>query len=126
MHANNVSHFAIHAGDVGRARTFYENVFGWSFEEWGPPDFYLIKTGNEQSPGILGALQKRTEPLGTGCNGYECSISVADIKATEASIIKNGGTILVKLIEIPTVGLFVKFSDTEGNVACAIQYFARG
>lgn len=122
MHANNVSHFAIHASDVGRAKTFYENVFGWRFEEWGPQDFYLIQTGNEQSPGILGALPKRTEPLGAGCNGYECSISVVDIKETEASIIKNGGTI----IEIPNVGLFVKFSDTEGNVACAIQYFARG
>ena len=66
MHANNVCHFAIHADDVGRARTFYEQVFGWRFEEWGPPDFYLIKTSNEQSPGILGALQKRTQPLGEG------------------------------------------------------------
>jgi len=125
MHANNVCHFAIHADNVGRALTFYEKVFGWRFEEWGPPDFYLIKTGNEQSPGILGALQKRTQPLGAGCNGYECSISVANIAKTETSIVENGGAILVKLIEIPTVGLLVKFADTEGNVACAIQYFAR-
>jgi len=50
--------FAIHADNVGRARTFYEKVLGWRFEEWGPPDFYLIKTGNEQSPGILGAVLK--------------------------------------------------------------------
>ena len=126
MHANNVCHFAIHASDVERAKQFYESVFGWGFEEWGPPDFYLIKTGNEQSPGILGALQKRSEPLGTGCNGYECSISVVNVKETESSIVEHGGRILVKLIEIPTVGLFVKFADTEGNVACAIQYFARG
>ena len=125
MHAYNVCHFAIHASDVERAREFYEKVFGWRFEEWGPPDFYLIKTGNEQSPGILGALQKRIQPLGDGCNGFECSISVANIKEAETSIVENGGAIVVKLIEIPTVRLMIKFTDTEGNVACAIQYFAR-
>ncbi len=125
MHANNVCHFAIHAVDVDRAKSFYQSVFGWRFEEWGPPDFYLIRTGNEQAPGILGALQKRTEPLGTGFSGYECSISVEEIGRTEASIVKSGGTILVKPVEIPSVGVLVRFADTEGNIACAIQYFTR-
>jgi predicted enzyme related to lactoylglutathione lyase len=125
MHANNVCHFAIHADDVERAKSFYQCVFGWRFEEWGPPDFYLIKTGNDESPGILGALQKRTEPLGTGFSGYECSISVEDIRKTEAIIVECGGAIHVKPVEIPTVGVLVKFADTEGNVACAIQYFSK-
>ena len=123
MHANNVCHFAVHADDVERARVFYENVFGWRFEEWGPPEFYLIKTGNDESPGILGALQKRMEPLGKGFSGYECSIGVEDIGKTTASILEHGGSIIVKEVEIPTVGLLIKFADTEGNVACAIQYF---
>jgi len=125
VHPNNVCHFAIHADDVGRAKKFYQQVFGWRFEEWGPPDFYLIRTGSEQSPGILGALQKRTQPLGVGFNGYECSISVQDVKKIEAEIVVNGGDILVKPVEIPTVGLLIKFADTEGNLACAIQYFQR-
>ena len=30
--------------DVDRARRFYEAVFGWEFEPWGPPGFYLILT----------------------------------------------------------------------------------
>lgn len=126
MHANNVCHFAIHADDVERAKAFYGKVFGWRFEEWGPPDFYLIKTGPENSPGIMGALQKRMEPLGAGCNGYECSISVEDIERTSAAIAERGGTIVVKKVEIPTVGMLVKFSDTEGNIACAIQYYRTG
>lgn len=125
MHANNVCHFAIHADDVERAKTFYQSVFHWRFEAWGPPDFYLIHTGNEQSPGILGALQKRSQPLSKGGSGYECSISVENIEATESDIARNGGTILVKPVEIPTVGVLVKFSDTEGNLACAVQYFAK-
>jgi predicted enzyme related to lactoylglutathione lyase len=35
----NVAHFAIHADDVDRARGFYEQVFGWCFEGWGPAGF---------------------------------------------------------------------------------------
>ncbi len=126
MHSNNVCHFAIHADDVARAKVFYQQVFGWQFDEWGPPDFYLIKTGHVDDPGILGALQKRTQPLGAGFNGYECSISVEDVKAIGEKVVEHGGKIVFNLMEIPTVGLLIKFTDTEGNLACAIQYFKKG
>jgi predicted enzyme related to lactoylglutathione lyase len=126
MHSNNVCHFAIHADDVDRAKAFYQRVFGWQFDEWGPPDFYLIRTGQPNDPGILGALQKRTQPLGAGFNGYECSISVENVKNMEAAILEHGGQIVMKPVEIPTVGVLIKFIDTEGNIACAIQYFKKG
>ena len=51
---NNISFFSIHATDLPRARLFYETVFGWRFEPFGPPGFYLIHTGDEKDPGILG------------------------------------------------------------------------
>jgi predicted enzyme related to lactoylglutathione lyase len=34
---NNLAAFSIHVDDVNRARTFYEAVFEWVFEPWGPP-----------------------------------------------------------------------------------------
>jgi predicted enzyme related to lactoylglutathione lyase len=40
----NIAHFAINAENLPRARTFYERVFGWVFNAWGPPDFYQIQT----------------------------------------------------------------------------------
>src|ERR1700720_1225240 len=49
--ANNLSFFSIHVDNLDRARAFYERVFGWRFEPWGPPGFYLIHTGDEKSPG---------------------------------------------------------------------------
>jgi len=123
MHANHVVHFAIHANDVERAKAFYANVFGWSFEEWGPPEFYLIHTGTNQNRGIRGALQKRNEPLGNGSmTGYECSISVEDLTNMVEKIVKHGGSIAMKEVEIPTVGRIARFVDTEGNLACVIQY----
>ena len=50
--ANSIVHFEIFATDVERAREFYENVFGWTFEAGGPPDFYLIATGSNTDPGL--------------------------------------------------------------------------
>ena len=59
---NNVDFFAINADDVPRARSFYEAVFGWSFEPWEPPNFYLIETGKEPMTLSGGALQERRSP----------------------------------------------------------------
>ena len=123
--AKNVSFFSIHADDVDRARKFYEGVFQWTFEPWGPPGFYLIHTGNEQDAGIMGALQKRREPLsGTGMRGFECSISVDDIDETIRAVEAQGGMISMAKFHIPTVGTGCYFHDTEGNVAGAMQYEA--
>jgi uncharacterized protein len=84
MSSNNLVFFAIHADDLSKAQRFYERVFGWKFEPWGPPGFLLIATGDKQDPGIQGALQKRYELVpGQRLTGYECTIGVEDIDATE-------------------------------------------
>lgn len=120
---NNLHTFAIHADDVSRARRFYEGVFGWKFEAWGPPDFYLITTGTKQEPGIGGLLQKRHEPLtGTGLRGLECTIGVQDVAATAAAVTQHGGQVTMPKALIPTVGWVIRFFDTEGNVVCAGQF----
>ena len=42
MHmANSIVHFEIFASDVERAREFYENVFGWTFEAGGPRNLII-------------------------------------------------------------------------------------
>src|SRR4029450_5924750 len=90
---NTLSFFAINADDVPRARRFYETVFGWSFEPWGPPNFYLIETGKEQVE-VRGSLQERRELApGQKMVGFECTISVANIDQAIRAIEANGGRI---------------------------------
>ena len=120
--ANNVDFFAINADDVPRARTFYEAVFGWSFEPWGPPGFYLIDTGKEPSGAIRGALQERRElAAGQKMIGFECTITVTNIDQAIRAIESNGGRLAAPKSHIPTVGTVAYFFDTEGNVAAVIQ-----
>ncbi len=121
--ANNIAFFAIHADDVQRARRFYERVFDWRFEAWGPPDFYLITTGSGEDSQVQGALQGRLEPLeGRGMRGYECSIAVDSVDETAHRIEEHGGTITLEKSVIPGVGWLVKFRDPEGNEAAAVRY----
>src|SRR5262245_1448819 len=122
---NNIAHFDIHADDVERCRRFYERVFGWHFEAWGPPDFYLIRTGTAEEPGIHGSVSKRDEPRPThGRIGYECTISVDNLGTTRAAIIANGGKIVHEEQEIVGVGTLFRFEDSEGNVAVVMHYLA--
>lgn len=120
--SNNLVFFAIHADDLPKTQRFYEKVFGWKFEAWGPPGFFLIATGDKDDPGIQGALQKRYEIVpGQRVTGYECTIGTTDIDATAAAVVANGGKIILPKCEIPTVGHLIKIQDPDGNVVCVKQ-----
>jgi hypothetical protein len=116
----NLAHFAINADDVARARRFYQQVFGWKFSSWGPPDFFQIETGTD---GTRGALQKRRDLLkGVRTVGYECTIAVDSIDETAKLVAANGGKVALEKSVIVGVGTLMFFQDTEGNVFGAMQY----
>ena len=117
---NNIVHFAINAEDCERAMKFYKEVFGWTFEAWGPPDFWRVFTSPD---GIHGALQKRKESVSGGSvNGYECTIGVEDINLAVAAIESAGGKIVYPPFLIEHVGTVAQFEDTESNRASVMQY----
>lgn len=114
-------HFAINADDVPRARAFYETVFGWSFQPWGPPGFYQVRDAGK---GFRGALQGRRDVGGHRMPGMEITFGVDDIEATMAAVEAAGGKVIMPPFHIETVGRLIFFQDTEGNVAGAMQYEA--
>jgi len=121
---NQLSHFAIHADDLERARKFYGTIFGWKFQGFGGDmtDFCQIIDAYGKYLAPMGAIQARKfnvapQPV----IGYECSFTVDDVDATARAVEANGGKIVMKKSAIPGVGWIVKFLDTEGNLACAVQ-----
>jgi predicted enzyme related to lactoylglutathione lyase len=113
-------HFAINATDVQRAKRFYEAVFAWVFEPWGPPNFYQVKNAGE---GFMGALHERRE-LAPGAKmlGYEATMAVDDLRSTMAAVEKAGGKIVMQPYRIEGVGELIYFEDTEGNFVGAMKY----
>ena len=114
-------HIAINADDTGRARAFYETVFGWKFQPWGPPGFYNTP---DAGPGVWAAVQGRRKIEDHVMPGMEITFGVEDIEATRAAIEAAGGTVLMAPYHIETVGRLIFFRDTEGNIAGAMQYEA--
>jgi predicted enzyme related to lactoylglutathione lyase len=98
-------------------------VFGWTFEPWGPPDFYLIHTGDQARPGIQGLMHKRQSPKAAGGpNSFECTIAVTDLDGVTRAVVAHGGRLLMDRAPVPTVGILTKFEDTEGNIVGAMAY----
>ena len=112
----NIGNFSVECDDVERAKAFYEAVFGWRIDPWGPPGYYRIITGDAERPGIGGDLRERREPLtGSGSRGFECTIVVEALEPVIAAIEANGGRIAMSRMRIEGVGDLVYFEDTEGN-----------
>ncbi|MEJ1968293.1 MAG: VOC family protein [Rhizomicrobium sp.] len=117
---NHVKFFSIMVDDTARAIAFYEAVFGWTFEDWGPPGFYLIR-----GAGLEGSLHKRQEPLtGTGFRAFEITVGVDDVDAIAARVVKAGGVVTMPKMRIETVGSLIYFNDTEANRVGAMTYDA--
>lgn len=111
-----ISWFAINADNVPRARDFYQKVFGWTFEPWGPPNFYRIQTAETHAR--MGGLQERRELVPGGrMIGFECTITVDSLDETIRAIETNGGKMVTQKFRIPGICTVAYFQDTEGNVA---------
>lgn len=117
-------HFEILVDDINRASKFYNNVFGWGINSWGGQmQYYLITTGPNENPGINGALMPRERPFEgkEGFRSFVCTIEMENLEETAVKIEQNGGTRLTPKSEIPGIGFFSYFTDTENNVFGVMQ-----
>ena len=107
-----INHFEINADDPLRAKGFYENVFKWKIEKWeGPIEYWLITAGDEDEVGIIGGQQKRENKEDSIFN----YVGVESVDKTIKKIKENDGEILEPKNQIPGVGYYAFFKDTEGN-----------
>ena len=115
---NRVVHFEIPAEDPENVARFYSEVFNWKIEKWeGPVDYWLITTGEENEPGINGAIMKKEGPQSSVTN----MIEVSSIDATVAKVTASGGKILIPKMPVPGVGYAAYFRDKEGNIFGLMQ-----
>ncbi len=113
-----IVHFDIPSDNPERAQKFYQDVFGWEFAKWdGPMEYWMVKTGENSTPGINGGLARRMP----GQIGMINTIDIPSIDEYTIKIQSNGGQILVPKMEIPGVGHYATCMDTEGNIFGIIQ-----
>ena len=135
---NPVVHFEMGYQERDRMIKFYESVFGWKANIMGPEmgNYVVVHTtetdkdGMIKTPGnINGGLYKKTEnPLS---HAPSVVIAVDDIHESMKKVESSGGKILGSMDEsgkqtmepqdIPGVGLWISFQDSEGNRVSMLQ-----
>ena len=119
-----VIHFEMVADNPERAMKFYKQVFGWEFSKWdGPQDYWYVKTGEDNQPGINGGLTpKSSHESGKPGGRVANSIDVPSVDEFTNKISAEGGKILSPKMPIPGIGYLAICQDTEGIVFGIIQH----
>jgi uncharacterized protein len=127
---NPVVHFEMPADDRDRVSKFYSGVFGWQMQGMGPEmgDYIVATTteSDETGPKKPGAINGGFFAKVAGQPALtSVVIEVEDVKSHMKKVQDAGGKVEGEPQEIPGVGLWVVFSDTEGNRVSMIQPPAR-
>jgi len=96
--------------DLAATKSFYGQVFGWEFQDWG--DTYV----SFQGAGIDGGFDasEARKPIETSGAGALVILYSDDLAATETNIVAAGGSISVPAFEFPG-GRRFHFLDPSGN-----------
>lgn len=124
-----VVHFEMPAKDKKRVAKFYESVFGWGMQILEPKmGNYMLAT---TSPVDKKGMHKKNGAINGGFFDYDPKkpgfqypsvvIAVDNLEKSIEMIKKSGGKVLGKPMEIPGIGMFVSFKDTEGNRVGMLQ-----
>lgn len=128
MKMNPVIHFEMPAVDKKRMANFYTRAFGWQTKQMGPEmgEYVVVTTtesdenGRPKKPGTInGGFFQKTDDKPSQYPSVV--IHVDDIKEYMRKVEGAGGKVLGEPMDIPGVGLYVSFFDTEGNRASMLQ-----
>jgi predicted enzyme related to lactoylglutathione lyase len=125
---NPVVHFEMPYEDKERMAQFYTKAFGWKTEMLGESmgNYVVAQTtagdenGRPKNPGAIngGFYKKPEDPLG---QHPSIVIAVDNINDAIQKVAEAGGKLLGEPMDIPGIGLYAGFVDTEGNRVSMLQ-----
>ena len=122
-----VVHFEMPAENTKRMADFYTKVFGWQTQVMGADmgNYVVVITsepdsnGRPKTPGTInGGFYPKQE---SASPNPSVVIAVYDIHESMKMITGSGGKTIGEPVNIPNVGWWVSFTDTEGNRSSILQ-----
>jgi uncharacterized protein len=114
-----VVHFEIPFDDAERARGFYGSVFEWGIQPMEGYDYTLALTTpideTTQIPTEPGAINGGLRPRSAETPGPILVIQVGSIDECLKKVEAEGGSTVAPRAEMPGMGAYAYFKDTEGN-----------
>lgn len=127
---NPVVHFEMPYDDRERIAAFYRAAFGWELQMLGADMGHYVlattATRDVKPDAPRGAIDGGFFPRSPDKPGQHPSlvIGVPDIRAAMQAVQAAGGEVLGEPMQIPGVGPYVAFHDTEGNRLSMLQPLA--
>src|SRR6185312_1305352 len=132
MTRNPVVHFEMPAKDKKRVSDFYSKAFGWNMVQTGPDmgNYIVAQTAETdeksmvKTPGTIdgGFFDYKDDDLN---RAPHIIISVDNLDESIKAVEEAGGKIAGEKMDIPGIGMYVSFIDTEGNVVGILQPLPR-
>ena len=102
-------------GDVEKAKTFFSQTIGWSFNEMPMPEgtYWVAMLGDKPVGGIMsmqGIVPEGTPPH------WISYLAVDDIDVRLAKVVPAGGEIKREPFDVPSVGRIAIVQDASGAV----------
>jgi predicted enzyme related to lactoylglutathione lyase len=117
-----VVHFEIPVDDRARAKAFFNTCFGWDLQDVDMGDGIVYTTigtvpvDDKMMPTEPGAINGGIMDRSSETPNPVITIDVESVERSLKEIEAAGGSIITPRTEIPNMGAFGYFKDTEGNV----------
>ena len=105
MENNHINYIEFKAHDLDKIKSFYSQVFGWAFTDYGPSYTSFAESG------VFGGFEKTDAPI---VNGAVVVLYHKDLKLCKNKVLNAGGTIPIDIFTLPG-GKRFHFTDPDGN-----------
>lgn len=99
--------------DVERAKRFYADVIGWTFEPMKSPDgtYWVAKQGDQMIAGLFELVSPQFDGVPEGWMAY---LAVDDVDARVEKAVAAGAKLMRPIFDVPNVGRIAILSQPGG------------
>ena len=103
-----IDYIELPASDLGAAKAFYSDVFGWSFKDYGA-DYTSFSDGR-----FAGGFRRSDKTASVDAGSVLVVLYASDLEATRDRVLSSGGQIKTEIFSFPG-GRRFHFTDPNGN-----------
>ena len=110
------TYFDFTVRDVARAKSFFETVLGWRFQNFDMPyEYHRIQAGRANEPGIDGGIEPiKDAPLSEGRPLTQVTVPVTSLSETLARVVAGGGSIVEQRVSILGISWYATCAEPGG------------
>jgi hypothetical protein len=103
-------HVELMSNDIGKAKSFYQTLFDWTYDEMPVADmtYTLIRVGEGTGGGMM------QNPIPNAPSAWMAYVGVDDVEAATAKARSAGAAVMRDVTEVPGAGWFSIITDPTG------------